>query len=330
MIMKRLITLLLLTSLLSVGVPTPFTAGDSNEPMWEFSASAKKKNTKKKTTPKSNRKSKTKKKKSTQGLGVLKPKKRARNTSTIAAPLAAVPVIASDSKATNSLLWVTVPRNTINQTVNYKAMTVYFNRLLHIPNCVAYELTNTMVSMADAPTAEKRKNHKFLTDGHVAGCPEGSDYRKSGYTRGHMAPAMDMRWDHQAMADCFLMTNMCPQEQKLNNDDWRKLEERIHRWAKRDGRLIVFTGPIMGNNPLHIGPKNDIAVPDAFFKVIYAPQQQRAIAFIYANKPCPASWRNYAVSIDEVERRTGIDFLPSLPNTQQQSLERMSDPTAWD
>jgi len=73
----------------------------------------------------------------------------------------------------------------------------------------------------------------------------------------------------------------------------------------------------MGNSHLKIGKdRADIAVPEAFFKVLYAPGQGRAIAFIYANKPCPGSYRNYAVTVQEVERRTGLTFPSAIPKRQ--------------
>lgn len=182
---------------------------------------------------------------------------------------------------------------------------------------MAYELTATMASMADAPGHENRKNYNYARDNSVKTCPENWEYRGSGYSRGHMAPAMDMRWDKTAMAQCFYMTNMCPQDTKLNNDHWRVLEEKVHRWAKRDKRLMVYTGPIMGKHPQMIGKnKQNIAVPDAFFKIVYAPEQGRSIAFIYDNKPCPGNISKYAVTVAEVERRTGLKFSSAIPKNQ--------------
>ena len=218
---------------------------------------------------------------------------------------------------TNALLSVGIPKGVSNQVINYQAIRVNFNPSLRIPNCVAYELTATMVSMADAPDHESRKNYNYAKDSGVKSCPENWEYRGSGYSRGHMAPAMDMRWDKTAMAQCFYMTNMCPQDTKLNNDHWRVLEEKVHRWAKRDKRLMVYTGPIMGKNPKKIGKdKQNIAVPDAFFKVVYAPEQGRAIAFIYENRPCPGGIAKYAVTVAEVERRTGLTFSSAIPKRQ--------------
>lgn len=216
-----------------------------------------------------------------------------------------------------SALAVGIPRRVANQVLQYQSIRVNFNPSLRIPNCVAYELTATMVDMADAPGHENRKNYNYARDPKVKECPENWEYRGSGYSRGHMAPAMDMRWDKTAMAQCFYMTNMCPQDTKLNNDHWRVLEEKVHRWAKRDKRLIVFTGPIMGKSPKKIGKnKADIAVPDAFFKVVYAPGQGRAIAFIYPNAPSPGGIGKYAVTVAEVERRTGLTFSSAIPKRQ--------------
>ena len=174
-----------------------------------------------------------------------------------------------------------------------------------------------MVDMADAPDHEKRKSYNYAKDPNVKSCPEQWEYRGSGYSRGHMAPAMDMRGDKTTMAQCFYMTNMCPQDTKLNNDHWRVLEEKVHRWAKRDKRLMVYTGPIMGKNPMMIGKNQaNIAVPDAFFKVLYAPGQGRSIAFIYENRPCPGNISKYAVTVAEVERRTGLTFSSAIPKRQ--------------
>ena len=322
--MKRLLTILLIfalglqpalegividTDVAQFSLSTAFTA----------QAKSKKKKSKK-NKKKSNKKNKqAKKDKGKQGK---KGNNAASSKSNTPAP---TPLIGNTSQQgtagrNSDLVKVDIPRGMVNQTVRYKAITVYFNKQLHIPNCVAYELTNTMVAMADAPDAEKRKNYNFSRDNNVPGCPDWGDYRKSGFTRGHMAPAMDMRWDHQAMSECFLMTNMCPQAEKLNNGPWRHLEESVHRWAKRDASIWVYTGPIMGSSVRHIGPKNDIAVPVAFYKVLYAPGQRRAIAFIYENKENQGGGlAAHATTVAQVERRTGINFTGIPTAMKQQS-----------
>ena len=228
-----------------------------------------------------------------------------------------------------SLLEVRLPARLDDQVVNYKAITIHFNKHYRIPNCVVYELTNTQVSMADAPDAEKRNNYNFNRDTKVDGCPEWWEYKDTGYDRGHMAPAMDMRWDRNAMEQCFLMTNMCPQRHELNDGEWRHMEEAIHTWARRSERLDIFTGPVIRNDMKKIGKHHDIAVPEKFFKVVYDPKQRKAIAFLFKNEQAKNSWTNYAVTIDEVEQLTGIDFLAALPDDVETAVESKQNIKNW-
>ena len=228
-----------------------------------------------------------------------------------------------------ALLEVKLPARLDNQTIHYKAITVYYNKYYHVPNCVAYELTNTQVSMADAPDAQKRDNYQFNRDPQATGCPEWWEYKDTGYDRGHMAPAMDMRWDKTAMEQCFMMTNICPQDHELNDGEWRHMEEAIHTWARTARRLVIFTGPVLEGNMKKMGKKNNIAVPNQFYKVVYAPEQDRAIAFLFRNEMAPNSWTNYAVTIDQVERLTGIDFLASLPDDSETVVESKQNIKDW-
>lgn len=228
-----------------------------------------------------------------------------------------------------SLLDVTLPERLDNQTVRYKSITVYFNKRHRVPNCVAYELTNTMTSMADSKDAENRANYKFERDHDVKGCPDWWEYKESGYTRGHMAPAMDMRWDKTAMEQCFLMTNICPQVEEMNDGEWRHVEEAVHKWSRTVGRLIIFTGPIFSEEMEHIGKYDDIAVPERFFKVVYSPKQNRAIAFVMENKKMPNSWTNYATTIDKVEELTGYDFLGALDDKVEDVIESKQNIKNW-
>ncbi len=233
------------------------------------------------------------------------------------------------STGAQSLLDVALPERLDNQTVRYKSIVVYFNKYYRVPNCVAYELTSTMTSMADSRDAENRANYKFEKDHDVKGCPDWWEYKESGYTRGHMAPAMDMRWDKTAMAQCFLMTNICPQLDEMNDGEWRHVEEAVHKWSRTAGRLVVFTGPIFSNNMKCIGKHQDIAVPDRFFKVIYSPKQNRAIAFVMENKKMTNSWTNYATTIDKVEALTGYDFLAALDDNVENVLETKQNIKDW-
>lgn len=324
--MRRVAKIWVLIAVMVMGGALPPQVTGDNEITSQWCAQAKSKH-KQKNKHKDKKKSKKKSGKSNTTPKAAKNGKNNKSVkrSSTASTLTSVPAIGKTAtsttvvpqQSTNALLGVGIPKGVSNQVLNYKAIRVNFNPSLRIPNCVAYELTATMVDMADAPDHEVRKNYNYAKDPSVKGCPENWEYRGTDYSRGHMAPAMDMRWDKTTMTQCFYMTNMCPQDTKLNNDHWRVLEEKVHRWAKRDKRLMVYTGPIMGKNPKMVGKnKQNIAVPDAFFKVVYAPEQDRAIAFIYENRPCPGNISKYAVTVAEVERRTGLTFSSAIPKRQ--------------
>lgn len=228
-----------------------------------------------------------------------------------------------------ALLNVALPKGTSNQTLHYDHITIYYNPKLRLPNCVAYELTATQVNMCSAPDAEKRDNYNFYRDSKVKACPEWWEYKNTGYDKGHMAPAMDMKWDKRAMEQCFLMTNICPQNHALNDGAWRHTEEAVHSWARKARRLVIFTGPIVDSPVKYTGKNKDIAVPSRFFKVVYAPEQRRAIAFVYDNRPAGKSWTQYATTIDEAERASGIDFLAALPNNIEDVVESRQNIRDW-
>lgn len=229
-----------------------------------------------------------------------------------------------------NLIEVKLPAGTSNQRIDYEAMTVYFNPKYHIPNCVAYELTATEIAQADAPDSQKRNNYTFNADPKVSSCPEWWEYKDSYYDRGHMAPAMDMRWSAKSMEQCFYMTNICPQDHDLNNGEWRKMEEAIHSWARTYKQIYVMTGPVLPKNNIEMtGKHNDIAVPQQFFKIVYAPQQGMAIAFLFDNENATNSWRNHSTTIDEVERLTGIDFFAALPDSTEDAVEAQNQFKKW-
>lgn len=85
-----------------------------------------------------------------------------------------------------------------------------------------------------------QRDDNFWTDPDIDGCPSTKDYTRSGYDRGHMCPAADQKWSAQAMYDCFVMANMCPQEHALNAGAWATLENKERQWAQRDSAIMII------------------------------------------------------------------------------------------
>lgn len=211
------------------------------------------------------------------------------------------------------------------QIVYYKGMTVSFNRRLHIPNWVAWELTG------DEADGTEPRYDKFSADESVDGCPDTWDYSYSGYDRGHMAPAGDMKWDKEAMKQTFYLTNICPQAPDLNRGAWKRLEEKCRVKAHSDSALIVICGPILTDDIREFIGDSRVAVPKRFFKIILSPfiADPTAIAFIMPNGEVPGGMQPCAVTIDSVEAVTGHDFFSSLPDDIENILERQCNFNKW-
>lgn len=209
--------------------------------------------------------------------------------------------------------------------VDYAGMRVSFNPGMHIPNWVAWELT-----AEEALGSEGRKN-QFMADNRVAGCPAPSDYSHSGYDRGHMAPAGDMKWSPLAMKESFYMTNMCPQDKKLNSGTWKRLEEKCRIWALADSAIIIVAGPVLTDKLTESIGKIHVRVPKRFFKVILSPYANppRAIGFIMPNGNVPGGMQAAAMSVDDVERITGHDFFSSLPDNIENAVESQCQFHKW-
>lgn len=211
------------------------------------------------------------------------------------------------------------------QLVQYRGMNLSFNPRLHIPNWVAWELTDKEVD-GHWPRASK-----FATDPSVEGCPETYDYNYSGYDRGHMAPAGDMKWDSLAMAQTFYLTNICPQVKSLNTGAWKRLEEKCRTWAKTDGRIIIVCGPVPNDKIREYVGDTRVAVPRRFFKVILSPDSKpaRGIGFVMPNGKVPGGLQTTAMSIDQVEAITGYDFFSALPDDIENDVESQCDFHYW-
>lgn len=231
----------------------------------------------------------------------------------------------SSLPSAGDLLRVATAPDQPEQLIESPAMTVSFNKKLHIPNWVAWELT-----AQEALGTEPRAN-SFYCDPAVEGCPEPYDYSYSGYDRGHMAPAGDMKWNPEAMKASFSLANICPQAKSLNTGAWKRLEEKCRTWAQADSAIIVICGPVTTDPIREFIGDSRVAVPQRFFKVILSPgaRPMRGIGFIMPNARPEGGMQACAVTIDEVERVTGHDFFAALPDSIETIVESQCDFPFW-
>ncbi len=235
------------------------------------------------------------------------------------------PSPSSSALSGESLLKVIIPDSIPSQIVDYTGMTLSFNARRHTPNWVAWELT------ADETTGSVKRSSTFYNDPDVAGCPETYDYLYSGYDRGHMAPAADMKWSADAMKETFYLTNICPQDHKLNIGSWNNLEEKCRSLARIDSAIVIVSGPLYLHPTNEFLGDNRVEVPSHFFKVILSPyaEQPSAIAFLIANSSHTEGLQKSATSINEIESLTGYDFFSALPDEIEEELESQNDFMKW-
>lgn len=208
----------------------------------------------------------------------------------------------------------------------YKGMTVSFNASTHQPNWVSWELLESEVS------GDVGRESQFSQDFDVDGCATLNDYRRSGYDRGHMAPAADMKWDSEAMKESFLLTNVCPQAGDLNRGAWQKLEDKCRQRAVADSAIVIVCGPVFtkGEAVERIGDTG-VAVPRRFFKVVLSPYTNPpvAIGFLMPNGYVKGGMQACAVSVDSVEAVTGHDFFSALPDDVENRIEAECNFNRW-
>ena len=209
----------------------------------------------------------------------------------------------------------------------YRGYVSSYNTETLIPDWVAYELTREE-TRGKATRADKNFSMDLSFKGKQA---MREDYMGSGWTRGHMAPAGDFFWSDEAMEETFYFMNICPQREELNNKDWQYLEKQVREWANRYGKVWVVSGPIIGENIYGTIGRDRVVVPDAFFKAVMVHDGRRyqSIAFVMGNDAERYWLQDCALTIDELEERTGIDFYPALPDDIEDDVESRYDFSVW-
>ena len=212
-----------------------------------------------------------------------------------------------------------------SQIIRHIGYTTSYNSSWLIPNWVAYCLTAKEVA-----GTYPRPKKQFEPDPLVKGKSSVHwDYSNSGYSRGHMAPAADMKWSEQAMLESFYLSNICPQDANLNGGVWERLEKRCRALAG-ESDLYICCGPLITGTPKRIGD-NKVAVPTGFYKVLCMKKNGRwqAVGFMFPNTACKGSMFDYSCTVDEVEKATGHDFFCNLPDDVENSIEASYKVKEW-
>lgn len=198
-----------------------------------------------------------------------------------------------------------------------------------IANWVAYQLTKEQTY----GTGDRKKaNMSFRQDPSISvRQADYTDYRGSGFVKGHMAPAADFKTDDEVMWETFYFPNCCPQPHDFNQGQWEELERRVRGWARNFGSIYLVTGTIIGEGKRGKIGANGVSVPDIVYKAVLASRkgQYQAIAFIMDNDDSCPTFSQCVYTINELEQVTGLDFFPALDDSVEESVESTYDLTFW-
>lgn len=217
-------------------------------------------------------------------------------------------------------------KSTKSQIIEHVGYTVSFNEQRRNANWVAYELTAQEVSGTEP------RDDEFVPDPQVIGRQATTDdYKRSGWDRGHLAPAADMKWSNEAMKESFYMSNISPQNKNLNRGVWKSIEELVRENATKHGKLLVVTGPVFTDKKGlgEIG-ENRVLIPNGFYKVLLSYNgEYSGIGFYCENVAGKKKLTEYARTIDEIEELTGIDFFHRLPDETETAVESYYTEGDW-
>ena len=220
----------------------------------------------------------------------------------------------------------------------------HYDRSKVAPRWVAYTLTRAeMIAGAQSGITRKKDGRPFAPDPAIEAdgfrSPRDADYKGMklegvAYDRGHYAPAEAMQWSIDAYRATFVVSNIAPQVHVFNSGVWGRLEDQERGWACDHGTIHVVTGVIFGGatstrfSPAH-RPGLHIFVPTHFWKVIYAPADGKAVAFVLKNSTHPGTLEAAERSVRQLEALAGLNFNPNLAADAQESAENVEPDQAF-
>jgi endonuclease G len=214
---------------------------------------------------------------------------------------------------------------TSDEIIEHSGYTLRFRDQYKVADWVAYPLLPEEIN-GDT----EREGSRFVPDPAVStGSALPADYTRSGYDRGHLAPAGDFKFSRKMMQETFFMSNMTPQTPEFNRGIWKELEGQVREWALRDQGLYVITGPVLKPGLPTIGKTNEVSVPEKFYKVLlYCDRPNiRMIGFLLDNQGSDQPLTSFVVPVSQIERLTGITFFPFIPADMAQRLKNQSRST---
>jgi endonuclease G, mitochondrial len=220
-----------------------------------------------------------------------------------------------------------LPTSTTQQIVKHKGYTLSYSENNEQAEWVAYELKKNELNYNN----NDFKRPYFIEDPLVkSGSADWKNYRRSGYDKGHLCPAGDRKYNKQLFEETFYTSNISPQKHDFNEGVWNRLEQKVRYWAAKYDGIYVVTGGVLQKNLRTIGDE-EVSVPNYFYKVLLDNYKgnYKMIAFLVPHQDSDKPLYEFVVSVDEIEKMTGIDFYPKLDDKKEIILEKNSSYKNW-
>ena len=216
-----------------------------------------------------------------------------------------------------------LPTNTTNAVYTHNTYTLSYAEEFEQAEWVAYYLDKEDIKYINYKRPLFEVDHEVIT-----GSAHWRNFKNSGYNKGHLLPAGDRRASYEEFEETFLTSNISPQKYKFNSGIWNRLEQKVRYWAGKYDGLYVVTAGVLSSDLETIGYEN-VAVPKYFYKVLLTNDMTRMIGFLVPHKDSNKPLYEFVVSVDSIEKMTGLDFFPELEDTLESQLESNSSYKDW-
>lgn len=230
------------------------------------------------------------------------------------------------SKKTKPIEKVIEPSSNVVM-IDHKYFKIAYNVERRLAEYVSYELTADHLRNKEADRANKFISDPLLVEKKLPYVVT-SEYTKTGYDRGHLAPSADFAWSQEANNLTFVMSNMAPQTPGLNRDAWKRLEAQVRKWACGEEKITVITGPVLAKNLPKL--KSGLEIPEDFFKIIIdETPPKKAIAFLYHQTDKGDVLEERMVPMKNLETSTGVAFQEKFPELKSEKMRTPASLNEW-
>ncbi len=220
----------------------------------------------------------------------------------------------------------TVPYHLTLEKLKHECFTIGYDLAKRHAAYVTYVITPKSLN-GEAKRKNNFKPDPLLPEQFSA---QDEDYYKSGFDRGHLCPAADMKDSQNCMDKSFYYSNMSPQVAGFNRGVWKKLEAQVREWCLESDSIRVYTGPIFSKSDTTLGP-NKVIVPQRYYKTVlrYKKSNKGMIGFVLNNESSTNDLSTFVYSIDSIENLINLDLYSSLTNEDEADLEHSVSQTTW-